>query len=167
MTPTQRQAIEMAITAIENLQRETVETFASTFRTCCSTTPDEPHKYCELDDAVKALSAALTEPKPLFKPLIDQHPGLAEELAEQVDGKAERKSLNAKIADQLRPFLRPGDKVIWRESFRWFDDNGVLPNHYDSMELDQLADLFGYEIDWDTNMHHAAVVRNAAARSKT
>ncbi|MDO9132010.1 hypothetical protein [Hydrogenophaga sp.] len=72
---------------------------------------------------------------------------------------AEPKSLNAKIADQLRPFLKPGDKVIWREAFRWHDDNGVMPNHYDGMSVAGLADDFGYEFDWDLNMNHAAIVR--------
>ena len=71
------------------------------------------------------------------------------------------KSLNAKAADLLRPFLKDGDKVIWREAFRWKDDDGVLSNHYDSMELESLAADFGYEIDWDTNFKHAAIVRAA------
>lgn len=72
------------------------------------------------------------------------------------DGKA--KSLNALVADQLRPFLKPGQKVIWREPFRWFDDNGVMSNHYDGQSLEYLAETWGYEIDWDYNMHHAAII---------
>ena len=74
----------------------------------------------------------------------------------------EPKSLNAKIADQLRPFLKPGDKVIWREAFRWHDDNGVMPNHYDGMSIAGLADEFGYRFDWDFNMNHAAIIQGAA-----
>lgn len=69
------------------------------------------------------------------------------------------KSINAQVADLLRPLLKEGDKVIWREPFRWHDDNGVLPNHYDGASLEYLAEEFGYDIDWGTNMHHAAIVR--------
>jgi hypothetical protein len=68
------------------------------------------------------------------------------------------KSLNAQVADLLRPFLKPGQKVIWREPFRWRDDNGVLSNHYDGMGLAQLCEDFGYEVDYDFDMHHAAIV---------
>jgi hypothetical protein len=68
------------------------------------------------------------------------------------------KSLNASVADLLRPFLKPGQKVIWREPFRWFDDNGVLSNHYDSMSVWALAEDFGYEYDWDLSFEHAAIV---------
>lgn len=56
------------------------------------------------------------------------------------------KSLSASVADALRPFLQPGQKVIWREPFRWFDDDGVMSNHYDGMSLDSLAAEFGYEV---------------------
>jgi hypothetical protein len=76
--------------------------------------------------------------------------------AAPVAAPAPSKSLNALVADSLRPFCREGRKVIWREPFRWHDDNGVLSNHYDGMELDQLADDFGYEIIHD--MRNAAVV---------
>ena len=68
------------------------------------------------------------------------------------------KSLNALAADLLRPYLKPGQKVIWRQPFRWFDDDGVLSNHYDGMSIEQLAEDFGYDVDWDFNMHHAAIV---------
>ena len=68
------------------------------------------------------------------------------------------KSLNAQVADLLRPFLKPGQKVIWREPFRWFDDNGVLSNHYDSMSVPQIAGEFGYDYDWELAFEHAAIV---------
>lgn len=74
-----------------------------------------------------------------------------------------RKSLNASVADLLRPFLKPGQKVIWREPFRWFDDNGVLSNHYDSMNVASLADDFGYDYDWELAFEHAAIVWPKAA----
>lgn len=73
-----------------------------------------------------------------------------------------RKSLSASVADALRPFLSPGQKVIWREPFRWFDDNGVLSNHYDGMDAPYLAKEFGYEVIEDCGC--AAVI---AAAPKT
>lgn len=88
------------------------------------------------------------------RPLVATPPG---EVQVQVDAGRD-KSLNAKVADTLRPFLKPGQKVIWREPFRWFDDNGVLSNHYDGMGIQQLADDFGYEVDWEFCMQHAAIV---------
>lgn len=68
-------------------------------------------------------------------------------------------------ADLLRPYLKEGQKVIWREAFRWQDDNGVLSNHYDGMELEQLADDFGYDWRYDMNFKHAAIVWNKVAAS--
>lgn len=74
---------------------------------------------------------------------------------------AANKPLHAQAADLLRPFLKPGDKVIWRGAFRWLDDDGVMPNHYDGQELESLAADFGYQIDWDFNLKHAAIIRTA------
>jgi hypothetical protein len=74
-----------------------------------------------------------------------------------------RKSLNAKVADLLRPFLKDGQKVIWREPFRWHDDNGVLSNHYDGFSLAGLCEDNGYVIDYDFDMHHAAIITPRAA----
>lgn len=68
------------------------------------------------------------------------------------------KSLNAMAADLLRPYLKPGQKVIWREAFRWHDDNGVLPNHQDGKEVHHLCDEFGYTVDWEFNMRHACII---------
>ncbi|MDQ0022953.1 hypothetical protein J2X90_000739 [Variovorax paradoxus] len=78
-----------------------------------------------------------------------------------------RKSLNARMADLLRPFLKPGQKVIWREPFRWFDDNGVMSNHYDGMSIARLAEDFGYEYDWELSFEHAAIVWPKAALAAT
>jgi hypothetical protein len=71
------------------------------------------------------------------------------------------------IAQHLQQFCKEGDFVIWRDAFRWkkYDPENeygdpVLPNHYDGMSLEQLAEDFGYEIDWDYNLHHVAIVRN-------
>jgi hypothetical protein len=80
----------------------------------------------------------------------------------EASGEAEKhaagKSLNAQVADLLRPFLKPGQKVIWREPFRWFDDNGVMSNHYDGMSIAALAEAFGYLYDWELAFEHAAIV---------
>jgi hypothetical protein len=76
------------------------------------------------------------------------------------------------IAQHLQQFCAPDQFVIWRDAFRWrkhipgavhpvpyetYDE--VLPNHYDSMELQHLADDFFYEIDWAYNLKHVAIVR--------
>lgn len=63
------------------------------------------------------------------------------------------------IKDALRPLLEPGDKIIWRDAFRWKDDSGVLSNHYECMELDSLCESFGYELIHD--YRHVAVIREA------
>lgn len=76
-----------------------------------------------------------------------------------------RKSLNAECADLLRPYLKPGQKVIWREAFRWHDDNGVLSNHYDGMELEQLAEDFKYDWSYEFNFKHAAIVAAISAQA--
>jgi NTP pyrophosphatase (non-canonical NTP hydrolase) len=57
-----------------------------------------------------------------------------------------QKSLSASVADALRPFLGTGQKVIWREPFRWHDDDGVMSNHYEMFSLQGLAADFGYTI---------------------
>lgn len=78
--------------------------------------------------------------------------------AEPVAADEVRKSLNAQVADLLRPFLKEGQKVIWREPFRWHDDNGVLSNHYDGFSIEGLAEDFEYEVPYDFNFAHAAIV---------
>lgn len=65
------------------------------------------------------------------------------------------------LKNALRPHLRDGDRLIWRDAFRWKDDGGVLSNHYECMELTSLADDFGYEIVHD--FLHVAVVRKKVA----
>ncbi|MDW9227051.1 hypothetical protein C7S15_1618 [Burkholderia cepacia] len=75
----------------------------------------------------------------------------------EVPACAVSKSLNARIADELRPFLKEGQKVIWREPFRWHGDRGVLSNHYECMSLEHIAQDFGYEVVLDFN--HAAIVQ--------
>jgi hypothetical protein len=67
MTPTQKAAMEMALNWLES------------------------GDFVYPTEIANALRAALAEQprEPLFKPLIDQHPGLAEELAEQADDKTD------------------------------------------------------------------------------
>lgn len=83
MTPTQRQAMEMALEALMHVDDCTFVNDAGSFDLL---NLYEDKHVCE---AIKALRAALAERQPLFKPLIDQLPGLAEELAEQADDKAD------------------------------------------------------------------------------
>jgi hypothetical protein len=82
-------------------------------------------------------------------------------LATQPAAPVVRKSLSASVADALRPFLSPGQKVIWREPFRWFDDDGVLSNHYDGMSVAALAADFGYEVHEDCEC--AAIISKRVA----
>lgn len=53
------------------------------------------------------------------------------------------------IKDALRPGLKEGDMLIWRDAFRWKNDNGVLPNHFECMDLAQLCDDFDYDVVHD------------------
>jgi hypothetical protein len=73
------------------------------------------------------------------------------------------KSLTASVADSLRRFLSDGQKVIWREPFRWHDDNGVLSNHYDGMSLAVMADAFDYDVI--VNCECAAIIQRRQAES--
>ncbi|WP_213308273.1 hypothetical protein [Paraburkholderia sacchari] len=61
------------------------------------------------------------------------------------------------VADALRPFLVDGQKIIWREPFRWHDDRGVMSNHYEGMTLEALAEAFGYEVVIDCQL--AAIIK--------
>lgn len=61
----------------------------------------------------------------------------------------------------LRPLVRNGEVLIWRDAFRWKCEAGVLPNHYESMNLPSLSEAFGYEVVHD--FHHLAIVRHRAS----
>ena len=61
------------------------------------------------------------------------------------------------VKTTLRPFVGPGEMLIWRAPFRWFNENGVLPNHFESHSLDDLCEEFGYEVVHE--FFHAAVVK--------
>ena len=58
----------------------------------------------------------------------------------------------------LRTLVEPGEMLIYRDAFRWKDDEGrVLPNHYEMNPIEYLAEEFGYEII--RNFRHVAIVR--------
>lgn len=81
--------------------------------------------------------------------------------------------MNRNLAAILQQYCIPGvEFVIYRSAFRWklynpmVGDETVWPNcdevlnnHYDSMSLEQLAEDFGYEIAWEYNFKHVAIVR--------
>lgn len=67
-------------------------------------------------------------------------------------------SLGKQAAEILRPLVQPGEKLIWREPFRWKDDNGVLSNHYEMFDLPTLCADFGYTVV--IHMWHAAIVED-------
>ena len=83
------------------------------------------------------------------------------------------KGLYRPIAEHLQQFCKEDEFVIYRDAFRWkryhknyfwsevtceWEDE-VLSNHFEGMSLEQLAEDFGYEIDWNTDMRHVAIVR--------
>lgn len=65
----------------------------------------------------------------------------------------------AMIRAAARLLKRDGQMVIYRDAFRWHDDEDdmVLSNHYECQNLPYLAEEHGYEILHD--FHHVAVVR--------
>ena len=71
----------------------------------------------------------------------------------------QRYNAMAMVRAAARLLKRDGDKVIYRDAFRWHDDADemVLSNHYESQSLAYLAEEWGYEILHDFN--HVAVVR--------
>ncbi len=61
------------------------------------------------------------------------------------------------LKDALRPLVRPGEMLMWRDAFRWKNDEGVLPNHYECFSLEGLCIDHGYEVVHDFN--HVAIVK--------
>lgn len=62
------------------------------------------------------------------------------------------------VREAARLLAEPGQRVIYRDAFRWHDDatGDVLPNHYESFSLRGLAAEFEFEVVHDFN--HVAVV---------
>lgn len=63
------------------------------------------------------------------------------------------------VREAARLLKREGDRVIYRDAFRWKDDatDSVLSNHYEMFSLRGLAAEFEFEVLHD--FHHVAVVR--------
>lgn len=78
-----------------------------------------------------------------------------ETLREQI--RTTHRPIGASVAEALKPFLLPGQKIIWREPFRWHDEEGFMPNHYEGMSIEALADSFGYQIV--VNCELAAIIQ--------
>lgn len=68
----------------------------------------------------------------------------------------------ALVRQAARLLKREGEKVIYRDAFRWHDDADemVLSNHYECQNLAYLAEEFGFEVIHD--FHHVAVIRRKA-----
>lgn len=69
----------------------------------------------------------------------------------------ENRPLMEAIVSYVKPFLEDGQKVIFRQPFRWHDENGMLQNHFESASASVLAEEFCYEILAD--FCHFAVIR--------
>lgn len=70
------------------------------------------------------------------------------------------KGLYYPVAQHLQQFCKGDEFVIWRDAFRWKNiKDEVLSNHYDCYSIETIADTFGYEIVWEYNLRHVAIVR--------
>lgn len=69
----------------------------------------------------------------------------------------ERAHVMQQLRQILLPLVRPGEMLIWREPFRWKNKEGVLNNHYECLDIQDLCDGFGYELVHD--LTHLAIVR--------
>lgn len=70
--------------------------------------------------------------------------------------KTEPEWINLPGVEQLQEEVQPGQKVIWRNAFRWMDDSGAISNHYEMFTASQLANAFGYEVVKDVG--YAAII---------
>ena len=61
------------------------------------------------------------------------------------------------LIEALEANCDEGEKVIWRDAFRWKDSNGVLSNAYEMFGVEQVAQDRNWEIV--ANFCHAAIVR--------
>lgn len=91
--------------------------------------------------------------------IVELHQALDNVKEELLDNRAsyEHRDLMDVLKITLRRKVRPGEMLIWREAFRWKNDEGVLPNHYEMYSLDELCESFRYEVVHDFT--HVAVVR--------
>ena len=65
----------------------------------------------------------------------------------------------ALVRRAVRSLAKPGERVIYRDAFRWKDDatDAVLPNHYEMFDLPGLAIENGYTVVHD--FCHVGVIR--------
>jgi hypothetical protein len=119
----------------------TLETKAETYRAGL----DEVQK--ERDELVAELQSA----RHINDQLQQQITSLNAQLAATVP------PLGKSVADALRPFVVGGQKVIWREPFRWHDDAGVMPNHFEGLSIEALAESFNYDVV--INCQLAAIIK--------
>lgn len=97
--------------------------------------------------------------------MTDQHPNKSEEtqrgpMASERMGPTYQQYDAMKLVRQAARLLaQPGDRVIYRDAFRWKDDatDHVLSNHYEMFSIKGLAAEFEFEVLHD--FHHVAVVR--------
>lgn len=68
------------------------------------------------------------------------------------------------VRQAARLLKGPGDRVIYRDAFRWKDDadDSVLPNHYEMFDLPELAVDFKFEVVH--NFNHVAVVSPCSSK---
>jgi hypothetical protein len=62
------------------------------------------------------------------------------------------------VRKAARQLAKPGERVIYRDAFRWKDDatGDVLPNHYECQGLSYMAQEHGWTLVH--NFHHVAVI---------
>lgn len=71
----------------------------------------------------------------------------------------ENKLIMQPIIDHLKTQCEEGEKVIYRDCFRWKNQDGhVLSNCYEMFSLEGVAGLCNYEIVH--NFHHTAIVKS-------
>lgn len=81
-----------------------------------------------------------------------------------VDLTYENEGLMADIVAVLVRYRGPGERVIWRQPFRWHDANGVLSNCYESHSLREVCNYRRWAVVHE--FFHAAIVRDMTAEER-
>ena len=68
----------------------------------------------------------------------------------------ENEEMMERVKDAVRPCMKEDETLVWRDAFRWKDENGIMNNCYDSQDIDYICETFGYELVH--NFHHVAVI---------
>lgn len=66
------------------------------------------------------------------------------------------KPLGVSLAETLRPYCGPGQRVIWRDEQHWRTPDGTWAARFDAYTLEELAYAFEYRIV--VNCQLAAIV---------